>query len=1382
MKNLRKSILSLVVILLLVASAFIPSYAATSQPASYSSESNSGQRDVICTTLDGTSASSYYTGSYQYDLLSTQSASDIKAALSTLMTTTHTNITSYNDCRDYVFQVDCQNNDTSRATTLYTSHQMTSSEWSPTWSCNREHVWPQSLGGGNTSGGGADLHHIRPAEASVNNSRGNLKFGDYIPADNVKGDVARICLYVMVRWGAAWDATDITQVFTSVDLLLDWCELDPVDTWEMGRNEVVEDIQGNRNVFIDYPEYAWLIFGEEVPDDMVTPSGEAMSQTSSGTPSVGTGNGSSSNANNSLGATAAQEVSATISFANTAQRTSHTTAQQVWTNEGVTFTNDKASSTTNVGDYSNPVRIYASSSITIGAPGNIKTITVVCSSNDYATVLKNSVGAEAVTNGSTVTITPTAQSTSYTVEKLTKQTRFKSITVVYTQASTQACTHTNTTTNTVDATCTTAGSITVTCKDCEEVISTTPLPTKDHNYVDGSCSVCGASKLADSMGLDGNKFYIATIRTSGNYFYMTSNLGTASTKRYQAIDSGLSTLPAFITNELASNEYVFVFEYNSDDGTYYIYSAGVDGDAKYLSHSGTSNSGRLVTKAEAVRFTVDENGGIYTIHYTASDAERYLALNQNTGSDYFAFYKSGQKQNLHLIPVTDPVAEPCAHTNTTSTTVDATCTQDGSITVTCTDCEEVVSTTIIPATGHNYVGGTCTGCGDTQILETLGLDGKQFYIFTIRTTGRYIYMSCDLGTASTKRYTAVDSKLTTLPAFIANELASNEYIFVFEYNSDDGTYYIYSAGVDGDAKYLGHDGSTNSGLLVAKADAVRFTVDENDGVYTIHYTASDAERYLALNKNTGSDYFAFYESGQRQELHLIPIAPVGACAHTSSSVYTTVQVTCTAEGETVSVCDACKNLLDIHKVTALGHNIVDGICARCGYTEDYTPPAPDPSDGGWTLVTDVSQLKAGDRIIIVSISPEKGAFIAGNISSSVMASVALSGSTITTLPTGAVEFTLGGSSGSWTFTNQSGQLLGATAVKKVAWGSGTTTWSISIDANGNATIQNSTEAYGRILYNVSYTRFTTYTSGTSSSMLLPQIYKYSGEQSDAQEDVKIYGASMTVGTNLAMNYYVSGCKGTNYYMVCTMNGVESEQIACEEKFGYLVFSFKNIPPQMMTDTISAMIYDSEGNALLDAPFEFSVKEYADKVLDAYSDNEDVTNIVADMLKYGAAAQKYIGYNLNSLVIGDGECDDMGSTLLPSASDNVRSITTEDTEIDTSVYAFTAAGVRFDFDNKIYVKFRATGDGEVTLKCNGKNAVKKELEDGTYIYYTDGISATDFDKVYTFELYVDGELHQTLVYSVNSYAYAKQNSQDTELADLVIALYRYGLSAKAYKGE
>ena len=269
------------------------------QPSKYSSQYNSGQRNVVATTLNGTSASSYYTGSYAYNVLSEKSMNEIRSSLTSLMKSTHTYRSNYDDCHYEANRTDCENETGSseKLSLIYSSYTATLSQWNG-W--NREHVWPQSLGGDNTSGGGADLHHIRPSDASLNSSRGNKKYGNatggtakygnnpakgvlggysdgtyFEPLDHVKGDVARIILYVWIRWGSSWGATDVTKVFQSVDVLLSWCKLDPVDTWELGRNEVVQDIQGNRNVFIDYPEYAWLVFGREVPADMTTPSGEA---------------------------------------------------------------------------------------------------------------------------------------------------------------------------------------------------------------------------------------------------------------------------------------------------------------------------------------------------------------------------------------------------------------------------------------------------------------------------------------------------------------------------------------------------------------------------------------------------------------------------------------------------------------------------------------------------------------------------------------------------------------------------------------------------------------------------------------------------------------------------------------------------------------------------------------------------------------------------------------------------------------------------------------------------------------------------------------------------------------------------------------------------
>ena len=318
MNKLTKSMIAMLLSFVLIISTFVPTVAvetrAATQPTKYSSTYNSGERNVICTTLDGTSAAKYYTGIYTYDTLDDYSGNALYSQLQSLMRTTHKYISTYNDCHYEADKTDCQNED-GTVLLIYTSYAATQSQWNG-W--NREHVWPQSLGGGNTTGGGADLHHIRPSDAVVNSTRGNKKYGNtnggtakygsnpasgylggyynstyFEPLDNVKGDVARICLYVYVRWGTAWGADSITEVFQSVDVLLEWCALDPVDTWEMGRNEVVQGIQGNRNVFIDYPELAWLLFDREVPQTLVTPSGEAANGNQGG--GSGSGSGDSGN-------------------------------------------------------------------------------------------------------------------------------------------------------------------------------------------------------------------------------------------------------------------------------------------------------------------------------------------------------------------------------------------------------------------------------------------------------------------------------------------------------------------------------------------------------------------------------------------------------------------------------------------------------------------------------------------------------------------------------------------------------------------------------------------------------------------------------------------------------------------------------------------------------------------------------------------------------------------------------------------------------------------------------------------------------------------------------------------------------------------------------
>ncbi len=288
---------------------------------------NIGTRHEVCTALSS-QAEAYYTGEYTYDMLSALQGgnescletadSELFYKLHELMTDTMTNLVTYNGKQDglQVYWPSTDANDGSSVPVLFYSDYIGGK-------FNREHVWPKTCASFYQSDGGCDLHHLRPTDPDVNSTRsdntmGNVrekiypystKFYNGQPVlyydirysqngcsglvevnDNIKGDVARIFLYVYVRWEERnlfendpnpkqadndKGGNNGLKVIESLETLLQWCENDPVDTWEMSRNDQTENVQGNRNVFIDYPEFAWLLFGQDIPDDMPTPSGAA---------------------------------------------------------------------------------------------------------------------------------------------------------------------------------------------------------------------------------------------------------------------------------------------------------------------------------------------------------------------------------------------------------------------------------------------------------------------------------------------------------------------------------------------------------------------------------------------------------------------------------------------------------------------------------------------------------------------------------------------------------------------------------------------------------------------------------------------------------------------------------------------------------------------------------------------------------------------------------------------------------------------------------------------------------------------------------------------------------------------------------------------------
>ena len=111
------------------------------------------------------------------------------------------------------------------------------------------------------------------------------------PLDAVKGDVARIIMYVWVAYHDYYsNLPAITNVFESYDTLLKWHTQDKPDVLEGNRNNYCEtSIQENRNPFVDHPELAWKIFGNSASSSIKTACMNAYPASGSSTPVEPTG-------------------------------------------------------------------------------------------------------------------------------------------------------------------------------------------------------------------------------------------------------------------------------------------------------------------------------------------------------------------------------------------------------------------------------------------------------------------------------------------------------------------------------------------------------------------------------------------------------------------------------------------------------------------------------------------------------------------------------------------------------------------------------------------------------------------------------------------------------------------------------------------------------------------------------------------------------------------------------------------------------------------------------------------------------------------------------------------------------------------------------------
>ena len=370
---------------------------------------------------------------------------------------------------------------------------------------------------------------------------------------------------------------------------------------------------------------------------------------------------------------------ATITFDDASKRTERTDDIQVWTENGITVTNNKDKSTSNIIESCNPVRFYKNSEIVIAYAG-MTSIEFHCNTEEYATALATSIGDAATTDGKVVTVNLAEAADSYSVALTGGQVRMDSITVygsaggseeppVECEHSWNAATCTEPATcalcgakegealghkyveDIIDATCTATGTKTYECSVCFDSYDES-IPMKAHDYVEGFCSACGAEEpdgfilVTDVNDLKVGDTIII-VAADDNYAMgaqKTNNRGAVAITKADNVIVPVDGIQ-IITLEAGLVEGTFAF--NTGDG--YLYAA-----------SGSSNHLKTQTK-------LDENGswlisiadGVVSIVAQGTNARNVMQYNPNNGNPLFACYGSASQK---AVAIYKQAAEPaCAH-------------------------------------------------------------------------------------------------------------------------------------------------------------------------------------------------------------------------------------------------------------------------------------------------------------------------------------------------------------------------------------------------------------------------------------------------------------------------------------------------------------------------------------------------------------------------------------------------------------------------------------------------------------------------------------------------------------------------------------------------
>lgn len=636
-------------------------------------------------------------------------------------------------------------------------------------------------------------------------------------------------------------------------------------------------------------------------------------------------------------------------------------------------------------------------------------------------------------------------------------------------------------------------------------------------------------------------------------------------KAYSGTPTGL--VPLTVEEGYTTGTYSF----KAPAGTYLYWTSG-----NYLQLNGN--------KTANTSWTVEFSSGNAVIK-NAKDTSRQIQW--NASSPRFSTYTSTQTAiQLYKLSTGGSTEPDCEHTNQVAIgeAADATCTEPGiTAGVKCADCGEVITAQEeLPATGHNYVDGACSVCGaeepDGYVLTDIAdIQPTDKVVITMTTASGTVYALPNNGGAATPTATIITVTGNTLAETPADTLLWN-------IGGSTGAYILYPNGQTD--TWLYHT-SSNSGVRIGTTaatysiDSTGYLKDSNQSRYLgVYTTKPDWRCYTNTTGNTANQTLGFYvqSAGSTEPTE---------CDHTLELQTEEKTATCTETGTTAYYACACGEFTEGGtEIAALGHNMVEGICSRCGlYEHQADVMAAAPGNGDKIIIHHVASNSAlglaanGDDLVGIATTPAESK-----------------------LPyyTSVAILTVGKIGDTYTFANADGHYLsttGSNALSFVDAADANSYWTVTL-TEGNFIITNAgAGTLGLEYYNGA---FTTYTAGTGDYFQMALYLVEPGANACEHEN--------TVEQN------------DGYAPTCTQPGKTNSWICANEECGATVTPQESIDP-----TGHSYVDDVCETCGAAAPARYYIATYRDSEEQYYY----MTSDLEDNKRYQAVATNVLPSKIDS---------------------------------------------------------------------------------------------------------------------------------------------------------